>query len=105
MEKRRVPSIDNGYASAVTSWAEAADHPPRSMTCVCFAKRSSLGVTEPFLTQKTAVLLKVYRFMEPGRDMNPTVYVLTPLQSSGCFWTSLGILRSPMWLFSEKSKY
>ena len=28
------------------------DHRPRSMTCVCFAKPSSLGVTEPFLTRK-----------------------------------------------------
>ena len=43
--------------------------------------------------------------MEPGRDMNPTFYVLTPLQFWGCFWTRLGILRSPMWFFSKKSKY
>ena len=28
------------------------DHPSRSMTCVCFAKPSSLGVAEPFLSQK-----------------------------------------------------
>ena len=34
----------------------SADHPPRIITCVCFAKPSSLGVTEPFLTQKTACL-------------------------------------------------
>ena len=43
--------------------------------------------------------------MEPGRDMNPTIYVLTPLQFWGCFWTRLGILRSPMWFFSKKSEY
>jgi hypothetical protein len=30
---------------------------------------------------------------------NPTFYVLTPLQFWGCFWTRLGILRSPMWFF------
>ena len=43
--------------------------------------------------------------MEPGRDMNPTFYVLTPLQFWGCFWTRLGILRSPMWFLSRKLKY
>ena len=29
------------------------------MTCGCFANPSSLGVTEPFLTQKKAFILKV----------------------------------------------
>jgi hypothetical protein len=52
--------IDTGYATAVTS---TADHPSRSTTCVFFAKPSFLGVTEPFLTQKTAFLLNVYRFL------------------------------------------
>ena len=47
--QQRLHFIDTGFASAVTS---SADHPPRSLTCVCFAKPSSLGVTEPFLTQK-----------------------------------------------------
>ena len=32
----------------------------------------------------------------------PTFYVLTPVQFWGCFWTRLGILRSPMWFFSKK---
>ena len=35
----------------------------------------------------------------------PTFYVLTPLQFWGCFWTRLGILRSPMWFLSRKLKY
>ena len=30
----------------------STNHRPRSMTCVRFAKPSSLGVTEPFLTKK-----------------------------------------------------
>jgi hypothetical protein len=37
----------------------SAYHPPRSITCVCFADPSSLCFTEPFLAQKTAFLLKV----------------------------------------------
>ena len=45
------------------------DHRPRSMTCVCFAKPSSLGVTEPFLTQKTAFLS---RSSEPVLEQNVT---------------------------------
>jgi hypothetical protein len=40
--------IDTGYATVVTS---ISDHPPRSLTCVFFAKPSFLGVAEPFLTQ------------------------------------------------------
>jgi hypothetical protein len=28
----------------------STNHRPRSMACVCFAKPSSVGVTEPFLT-------------------------------------------------------
>jgi hypothetical protein len=41
------------------------------MTCVCFAEASSsLGVTEPFLTQKTSFLLKVYRKIQKfGRPL------------------------------------
>jgi hypothetical protein len=42
------------------------------MTCVCFAEPSSLGVTEPFLTQKTAFLLKVSE-----KRLRKTVDVLT----------------------------
>jgi hypothetical protein len=37
----------------------------------------------------------------------PTFYdnVLTPFQFWGCFWTRLGILRSPMWFLSGKLEY
>ena len=42
-------TIDTKFAFAVTS---SADHPPRRLTCVCFAKPSSLGVPKSFLTQK-----------------------------------------------------
>jgi len=48
----------------------SVDHPPRSMTCGCFANPSSLGVTEPFLTQKTAFILKVLENgSENGRSL------------------------------------
>ena len=49
MVQERLHSIDNGNVTAVTS---SADHPSRSINCVCFAKPYSLGVTEPFLIQK-----------------------------------------------------
>ena len=51
--QQRLHFIDTGFASAVTS---SVDHPSRSITGVCFAKPSFLGITEPFLTQKTAFL-------------------------------------------------
>jgi hypothetical protein len=47
----------------------SVDHPPRSMTCVCFAKPSSMGVVEPFLTQKTAFLLKVSEMAQKTLDL------------------------------------
>jgi hypothetical protein len=49
----------------------------------------------PMLTDLTENLIR----------KKPTFYVLTPLQFWGCFWTRLGILRSPMWFLSKKLKY
>jgi hypothetical protein len=41
--------IDNGGSPAIMS---STDNSSRRLTCIYFAKPSSLGVTEPFLTQK-----------------------------------------------------
>jgi hypothetical protein len=59
----RAPTMRNGSETVTRTIASGLDrisdyttsstnHRPRSMTCVCFAKPSSLGVTEPFLAQK-----------------------------------------------------
>ena len=59
----RAPTMRNGSETVIRTIASGLDrisdyttsstnYRPRSMTCVCFAKPSSLGVTEPFLTQK-----------------------------------------------------
>jgi hypothetical protein len=48
-----------GVGPKVGPTLSSAYHPPRSMICVCFAKPSSLGVTEPFLTQKRPFLTQI----------------------------------------------
>jgi hypothetical protein len=59
----RAPTMRNGSETVIRTIASGLchvsdyttssnTHRPRSMTCVCFANPSSLGVTEPFLTQK-----------------------------------------------------
>ena len=50
-------------------------------------------------------LTDAHRFDWKSHIKKPTFYVLTPVQFWGCFSTRLGILRSPMWFFSEKSEY
>ena len=76
-------------------------------TIVCILKRSASLYSDcmepdhmakyslPMLTDLTENLIR----------KKPTFYVLTPVQFWGCFWTRLGILRSPMWFLSPKSKY
>ena len=47
-----IRTIASGLFHVSDYTTSSTNHRPRSMTCVCFAKPSSLGVTEPFLTQK-----------------------------------------------------
>jgi hypothetical protein len=47
-----IRTIASGLYHVSDYTTSSTNHRPRSMTCVCFAKPSSLGVTEPFLTQK-----------------------------------------------------
>ena len=47
-----IRTIASGLDRISDYTTSSTNHRPRSMTCVCFAKPSSLGVTEPFLTQK-----------------------------------------------------
>ena len=45
-------TIASGLFHVSDYTTSSTNHRPRSMTCVRFAKPSSLGVTEPFLTKK-----------------------------------------------------
>jgi hypothetical protein len=58
-EKRLSQGSNQGSSQDANYATSSANHPPSSMTCVCFAEPSSPGVTGPFLTQKTPFLLKV----------------------------------------------
>ena len=46
-----IRTIASGLYHVPDYTTSSTDHRPRSMTCDCFAKPSSLGVTEPLLTQ------------------------------------------------------
>ena len=50
-----IRTIASGLDRISDYTTSSTNHRPRSMTCVCFAKPSSLGVTEPFLTQKNGL--------------------------------------------------
>ncbi len=54
-----IRTIASGLCRVSDYTTSSTNHRPRSMTCVCFAKPSSLGVTEPFLTQKLRLGLKL----------------------------------------------
>jgi hypothetical protein len=54
-----IRTIASGLDRISDYTTSSTNHRPRSMTCVCFAKPTSLGVTEPFLTQKTGLGLKL----------------------------------------------
>ena len=69
----RAPTMRNGSETVIRTIASGLDrisdyttsstnHRPRSMTCVCFAKPSFLGVAVPFLTQFLTLLKTPYNF-------------------------------------------